>query len=245
MIDVYIKVLSRGLLRREHISAWIHGMLSKKYHDEGLSKYFNKSSVKAHTFDFEYGRLLEVGDVTRITIRGINPIESKILSFSEATGKVDIGNSSLFAKGDKVYLGKVEGEIFVASKEEYVVRSEYSLLTPLILRVSDRDDRLENDDYYRSITPGMDKELWEELLINSIKRKAGLIYGEGVLDGDIRGIEVIRSKEVRAELNIKGKKMVYRAFMGDIRIDADLGWINFMQRTGLGNRNTYGYGVIN
>lgn len=226
MIKVYLKVLGGGELQREHISAWLYGKLSKKYHDDGVETYFNGSSVKAHTFYFQYNKKLSLGDLECIEIRGISVIESKFLRE--------------LIVGEKVYLGKVKAEVYLVEDFLYVSKKVYSIKTPLIMRYSSRD--LDIDEGYPTIVPSVDKSEWERAVISSITNRANKIYG--TIDSDLRGIEVFNEKEVRAQLNIKGQKMVYRSIVGSLVIDGDDFWHEFIQRVGLGNRNTYGYGII-
>lgn len=227
MLKVYIQIDSGGKLKREHISAWIYSKLSKKYHDDGLEIYSNGSSVKAHSFYFTYNKELDKGDIECIEIRGLDVIENKLLS--------------LLLNGEEVNLGRVKGFVYLVEKEVYQIKKLYKIKSPIIMRYKEIGSTPEEG--YPVILPSTDKLRWESIVKNSIEVRAYKIWGDS-LDSSIGHLNLVNEREVRAQLYLKGKNMVYGAVLGFIEIEADEFWHEFIQQVGLGNRNTYGYGII-
>jgi CRISPR/Cas system endoribonuclease Cas6 (RAMP superfamily) len=227
MLNVYLKISEGGKLQREHISAWIYRKLSKRYHDSGIETYSNGSGVKAHSFYFDYNKDLSVGDLECIEIRGIQVIENKL--------KAEI------LVGEEVYLGKVRGSVYLLEEEDYTSKRIYKIKSPLVMRYLERGSVQEEG--YPVLLPSMGKAKWEKVVRDSIELRASKIWGDSV-ESDLLGIRLFNEREVRSQLNIKGQKMVYGSVIGMVEIDGSDFWQDFIQRVGLGNRNTYGFGVI-
>lgn len=238
VLKIFIEVTEGGSLSRDHVCAYLFSKLSKKYHDDGLGKYFNGSGVKAHTFRMPYRKTYDRGEVFPIELRGIEPIESKF--------------SREIRIGELVRFGKLRGSVVAVTDVPYVMKDSYEIFSPVVLRFGCRDrfdelglsdDRLNVVD--PCLVPSMGVELWEGLIGDGIRRRAELIYGIDVVSefGDVR-VFARDVRDVVVDVTMKGNRLNYLSVLGDIVIEGDAFWHDFIQRVGIGNRNTYGLGVV-
>lgn len=238
MLKVFIEIESSGEIRREHVSAYLYGKLSKRYHDEGLESYFNGSGVKGHTFRIPYRRAMNRGDIACIEVRGIDVIESKF--------------SREIVVGERVRFGNVVGNVVGVSDVAYTKRELYDIHSPIVMRFGCRDrfDELGLTDsrldvHEPCLVPSMDKELWETLVSDGLRRRAELIYGKDVIEefGDVR-VRAVGDRDVVVDLTMRGVGLKYLSMLGKVSVEGHDFWHEFVQRVGIGNRNTYGLGVV-
>lgn len=236
MVKIFIEVLEPGLIKREYVSAYLFTKLSARYHDTGLSRYFNGSGVKAHTFSVDVG-LKKAGDVFVLDVRGIEPIEKKF--------------SDVIKVGESIELGRLRGRVIAVDERAYKKKDAYAIDTPLIMRYDGSADGATTGGsvtgYFaeKGIVASMDKKLWETVVMDSLKRKAELVYGYEVVEeyGDVR-VACLSCLDKKVSLKMHGVFLEYNAMMGSVKIVGDDFWHDFALRVGLGNRNTYGFGVI-
>lgn len=236
MVKIFIEVLEPGLVKREYVSAYLFTKLSVRYHDTGLSRYFNGSGVKAHTFSVDVG-LKKAGDVFVLDVRGIEPIEKKF--------------SDVIRVGDEIMFGRLRGRVVAVETRDYVKKAAYSVETPLIMRYDGSADGSTTGGsvtgYFaeKGIVASMDKMLWETVVTDSLKRKAELVYGYDVMEehGDV-SVECLSCLDKKVSLKIHHVILEYNAMVGSVKIKGDDFWHDFALRVGLGNRNTYGFGVF-
>lgn len=216
MINCYIKSKSNGLISKEQVGAWIFTLLSSKYHDEGLNDYFNGSKVKAHSYYIDKEEV-EKDSIIKIQIRGIEPLENIIES------RLSIGN--------ELIIGNIKFNIYYIERLEPEIKKIYEIKSPIIMRTYKK--------FYKHEI--INKNL-NELLIDSIKRKYKLIYGKE-LKGLIN-IKILNKIEEEINIKIKGENIVHKGYLGNIEINGTDEAIKFILEVGLGNRTTYGYGII-
>lgn len=236
MVKVFVEVVEPGMLKREYVSAYLFTKLSERYHNTGLSTYFNGSGVKAHTFAVGVG-LQKEGDVFVMDVRGIEPIEKKFLD--------------VIVVGEEIEFGRLRGKVIAVEDRAYVKKQTYEIDTPLIMRYDGSTGGATTGSsvtgYFgeKGIVASMNKGLWELVVTNSLKRKAELVYGYDVVaeHGDVSVIGMSCSDK-KSSLKMHGVFLEYNAMVGSVKIDGDDFWHDFALRVGLGNRNTYGFGVI-
>lgn len=238
VLKVYVEVTRGGSLNRDHVCAYLFSKLSEKYHDDGLGSYFNGSGVKAHTFRMPYRKSFDVGEIFMIELRGIEVIEKKF------------GN--VISEGDSVRFGRLEGNIVSVSEVAYVKKDSYTVYSPVLMRFGCKDmydelgltdDRLNVSD--PCLVPSMGEDVWRDSIVRGLVRRAEVIYGDDVVS-DFGNFEIVvkESRDVVVDVNMKGTRLSYLSMLGTVEIIGDDFWHDFAQRVGLGNRNTYGLGVI-
>lgn len=233
-----MEVTRGGSLNRDHVCAYLFSKLSEKYHDDGLGSYFNGSGVKAHTFRMPYRKSYDVGEIFALEIRGIDVIERKF--------------NGLISSGDPVRFGRLEGTVVSVVEMMYTKKDSYVVQSPILMRFGCRDlfDELGLDDERLNVSdpclvPSMGVDLWRDTVVRGLVRRAEVIYGEDVVS-EFGGFDIVvrESRDVVVDVGMKGTRLSYLSMLGEIEIVGDDFWHDFIQRVGLGNRNTYGLGVI-
>lgn len=216
MIECYLKSESNGRLSKESVGAWIFSLLSSRYHDDGLNDYFNGSKVKAHSYYIE-NEVIEKELIVKIEIRGISQLENII--------------EEKLINGSKVRIGNLHFKVYHVERVDLETKKVYEIKTPIIMREHKKVYKYEQV-----------RKPINELLMDSIKRKYKLIYGEELIG--LKSLAILNKKEQRLKIKIKGEEIEHKGYIGKVEIVGNDEAINFILSVGLGNRTTYGYGVL-
>lgn len=208
---------------------------SGKLHDEGYA--YEKRSFKLFTFSRLVGKFQQSKESNEIlfyppvTLTISSPIERFIY---------ELGYSLLIS--DDLYLGSspVKVSNFNALSEPEITSSEViGMLSPMTVysTLKTIDDRSKT--YYYS--PYEDE--FSRLIESNIKKKYALIYGRDTRDDQTLSIKPLKVGK-NSELIIKYKDTIIKAWRGVYLLEGDPELIKVAYDSGLGGKNSQGFGCF-
>jgi len=202
--------------------------IAEKIHDEGFG---DKKGFKFFTYSFLKGDIFKVKDNDLYMEEGIfkwfisSPIHTLIKMISESFSK----NGFVEIKHDtfKIESLSFKGNPSFKKEEKFICNS------PIVVTKQDPNGRVE---YLVSV----DDE-FNVRINNNLARKYEILFGEKY-EGD--GVKVISDKKYPITKLIKFKNIKIKGIYDNLKIVGDTDLIHIAYDTGLGEKNSMGFGMI-
>jgi len=234
MIIVQMSSNHSVMVTRESLHGVIYSLLSDSYHNHGIGVEFpNHDTMRGHTFFIKTGEY-PAGVPILLEFRGIDAIER---SFENAIKQVD----SLRIKDTVVQIDQIYTLKPALSRQ-------FKTGKPILTRIS--ADRPEAKNIIRVgqktayLTHNDDPETWVSAVQHNLKRRGQALMGDlFVKEYGEPVIRIIGANDVRDRIVIKYRDLVVRGTEAVLEI-SDTAWAEVAYRIGLGERCTYGFGVL-
>lgn len=219
---------------RESINGVIYSLLPDGYHNYGIGTEFpNHDTIRGHTFSVKTGEY-PAGVPILLEFRGIEAFER---SLEYALSQIDsIRIKDVLVQIDQVY------SVNVPSSRQYKTGK------PILTRIS--TDRPEAKPLVRPgqksayLTYNDNPSLWIEVIQYNLKRRGQALMGDAFVEGHGEPvIKVLNADISRDRLEIKNNNLIVRGTNAVLEI-TDGAWADVAFRIGLGEKCTYGFGVL-
>lgn len=202
-------------------------------HEEGFQ--YGKRSFKLFTFSRLFGRFQM--DTKNETITFTSPVQlivsSAVDEFVENLANSLIKNDDLFLGRTSVYINNISAYDYKKNCNSGVI----TMLSPMVTYSTVTLMRKKKTIYHRPSS-----EIFNKLMYENLRKKYEIIYG-GQPDDEVFSIEPLNDTDIKMNI-IKYHGIIIKGWMGKYRLEGQPELIKIAYETGLGSKNSQGFGCF-
>lgn len=142
-------------------------------------------------------------------------------------------STSLLKDGLVLYGQDISLKNLKVKLPEIFPESKIKMLSPIVVYSTDKNGRT----YYYGPT----EEKFYQLIVENLKKKYRAFYG---VDLDTINFSITPHKKSQHQVVTKYKNFIIKGWMGEYQIEGDRDLLNFAYNTGLGSKNSQGFGCF-